>query len=164
MASEWLDALRLNGYQPEETLKEAITDARKPLYEKVHKALPTFPDERVDTQALEEAARGLYRLNFIARDLLSSIKSRDKNQNIKRVGDLSEITNETLREAFSNPYGRRKGTVRDAARGGDVRGFLATDELPATVLGYKVVKPEELSEADLRYFKDNPQAAGHFEV
>ena len=164
MASEWLEALRLNGYQPEETLKDAITDAREPLYEQVHKALPTFPDERVDTQALEEAARGLYRLNFIARDLLASIKSRDKGQNIKRVGDLSEITNEALREAFSNPYGRRRGTVRDAARGGDVLSFLATDALPATVLGYKVVKPEELSEADLQYFKDNPQAAGHFDM
>jgi hypothetical protein len=162
MGVEWIDALRMNGYDPKESLKEALTKARRPLYEKIHKALPVFPSDRADTQALEEAARGLYRLNYVAKDMMKSIRARDKAQHIKRTGDLSVISNEAMRDAFANPYGAA-GTTRDAAFGGDVRGLLATDEVPATMLGYAVVPQERMSETQKKYFVDNPQAAGHFE-
>ena len=177
MAGDWLEALRLNGYDPATSLKNALQAARKPLYERVHRALPSDPREKLsasDRTELEAAARGLYRLDFVAKSLMKSIKARDKNQNIKRVDDLAKTTDTALRDAFTHPFGhvrklgqpeaRVKGTVRDAALGGDVRGFLATDEVPATMLGYKVLKTEELSPEDLQYFKENPEAAGHFDM
>jgi len=44
-----------------------------------------------------------------------------------------------------------------------VSGFLASDEVPETVLGYKVLRTEELSESDLKFFVDNPDVGGFFE-
>ena len=162
MATEWLEALRLNGYDPETSLKNALAAARKPLYEKVHKALPAFPDGKANTADLEEAARGLYRLNYVAKNLMKSIKARDKAQHIKRAGDLGKITDELLRDAFQNPYGPAKTDKRlkqSAAGGGDVRKLLASDELPKTVLGYRVTEP---TADDLAFFRENPESPGFF--
>jgi hypothetical protein len=76
------------------------------------------------------------------------------------------MSKDMLDEAFNNPYGRK--TKRDARNtqsaelGGDVSGFLASDEVPETVLGYRVLRTEELSESDLQFFTENPEAAGFF--
>jgi hypothetical protein len=165
MAVEWLNAVRINGYDPETELKNAVALARRDLYEQVHAALPQFPTGKGDQRSLEEAARGLYRLNVVHKDLLKSIKSRDKNQNIKRTGDFLDKSNKLLRESFDNPHGIRtdERLGQSADLGGDVSGFLASDEVPATVLGYKVLRTEELSEDDLKFFTDNPDVGGFFE-
>lgn len=107
MSVEWLEGLRLNGYDPKTSLKNAIAAARKPLYERIHKAMPKYPGGKADTVELEAAARGLYRLDFVGKSLLKSIKAKDKNQNIKRVDALAKSTDEALRSAFDDPYGRR---------------------------------------------------------
>ena len=159
MSSAWLDAARLNGIDPDAVLKDAVALARRPLYEKVHKALPFTPDGKANEKALADAARGLNRLEFVTRDLMTSIKNKDKRQNIRRSGTLGRITNEALRDSFFPP----RGTTRDAALGGNVRNFLASDTVPKTVLGYRVLRTEELSPADLQYFIDTPEAAGHFD-
>lgn len=164
MAGSWLYALKLNGYDADRILKDAVAAARKPLYEKVHAALPYAPGVKPDMAALEEAANGLNRLEFTQQSLIASIKLRDKGQNIQRVGDLRATSSEALKLAFSPRKFQPKGGTQDAELGGDVRGFLATDEVPATMLGYKVLKTEELSPEDLQYFKDNPEAAGHFDM
>ena len=129
----------------------------------MHAALPTEPGGKPDTAALNEAAAGLYRLNFMMKSLRQSIKTRDKRQNISRASDaeLSRVTNESMRWAFGD---KPLGTPRDAAFGGDVRGLLATDEVPKTLFGYPVVGPEALPENMKAYFAENPQAAGHFEM
>ncbi len=41
--------------------------------------------------------------------------------------------------------------------------FLDSDELPETVLGYPVLRPEALTDEDLEYFRDYPAAAGFFD-
>lgn len=165
MAVEWLNAVRLNGYDPETELKNAVSLARRDLYAKVHAALPQYPTGKGDRRALEEAARGLYRLNVVHKNLLQSIKARDKNQHIKRTGDFLDKSNNLLREAFENPHGIRtdERLGQSADLGGDVSGFLATDEVPATILGYRVVGPEDLSEGDLKFFTDHPDVAAFFE-
>ena len=166
MGDAWLEALALNGYDPKVSLKQAIAAARKPLYERVHNALPHFPGEKVDKAELEAAARGLYRLDFIAKDLLKSIKARDKRQNLKRVGKIADITDEGIRSAFLYPYGEPKTDARlkrSAELGGDVRSILASDKVPKTMLGYRVLTTEELSADDLKFFEDNPESAGHFD-
>lgn len=165
MAVEWLNALRLNGYDPETELSNAVALARRGLYEQVHKALPAFPSGKGDLRSMEKAARGLHRLNVVYKDLIQSINRRDKNQNIERTGDLLNMSNELLHEAFENPHGIRRDPRlgQSADMGGDVSGFLATDEIPETVLGYRVVKPEELSEEDLAFFEKNPDVAAFFE-
>ena len=106
-ATEWLEALRLNGYNPETSLKNALAEARKPLYARIHEALPRKPGMAADKWELEAAARGLYRLDFVGKNLYKSIRSRDKNQNVKRVDELARSTDEALRSAFSDPYGKR---------------------------------------------------------
>jgi hypothetical protein len=165
MATEWLEALRLNGYDPEISLKNALAAAREPLYEQIHNALPAFPDGKADTKELEAAARGLYRLDFVAKNLMKSIKARDKAQHIKRAGGLGDITDALLRDAFENPYGVKADPRlrQSAAGGGNVRKLLASDKLPRTVLGYKVLKTEELSESDLRFFDQNPSSPGFYD-
>jgi hypothetical protein len=165
MSVEWLDALRQNGYDPEVTLKQAVAAARKPLYDAVHSALPRVDGGQADVAALERAARGLNRLDYIHRDLLKSIKAKDKLQNIKRTKELSDISNQAIRESFSDPYGRGEADQRKAQSadlGGDVTAFLATDEIPASVLGYKVVPVAEISPEDQVFFNKNPSAAGFF--
>ena len=165
MSTEWLEALRLNGYDPETSLKNALAKARRPLYEKIHMALPAFPDGKADTRELEKAARGLYRLDFVAKNLRKSIKARDKQQHINRTGDFRDSTDALLRDAFENPYGRKadERLRRSAAGGGNVRKLLASDKVPRTVLGYRVLKTEELSESDLRFFDSNPDSPGFFD-
>ena len=165
MTTEWLEALRLNGYDPETSLKNALAKARRPLYEKIHMALPAFPDGKADTRELEKAARGLYRLDFVAKNLRKSIKARDKQQHINRTGDFRDSTDALLRDAFENPYGRKadERLRRSAAGGGNVRKLLATDKVPRSFMGYKVLKTEELSESDLRFFDSNPDSPGFFD-
>ena len=166
LVTEQLEALRLNGYDAKTSLKNAMSAARKPLYERVHAALPAFPSDKADTKALEEAARGLYRLDFVGRNLMKSIDAKDKAQHIRRIAEFRESSDAALREAFDNPYGikRRSGTVNDDMLGGDVRRLLASDSLPETMLGYPVVPPDRLTFAQRMYFKANPGAAGHFEL
>jgi hypothetical protein len=166
MAVEWLEALRLNGYPPETSLKNALTAARKPLYEKIHKALPAFAGGKADERALEEAARGMYRLDFVAKNLMASLKAKDKARHIERTGDLGKISDAALWDAFTNPYGPAKDPrlARSADRGGDVTAFLASDKVPAKILGYKVLRTEELSDDDLAFFEANPDSAGHFDM
>lgn len=167
MSTEWLDALRINGYDPVRVLKDAIDKARQPLYEKVHNALPDQPKGEGDIKALEEAARGLIRLDYIHANLIKSIKGRDKLQHIDRSqGDLGRISDEMLREAFFNSHGATNDirARQSAMRGGDVASFLATDDFPKTVLGYRVVGPDQISEEDRAFFAENKEAAGFFKL
>ena len=165
MSVEWLDALRRNGYNPKTELKNARALAMRGLYEKYHAALPSYPTGKGDIRALEEVARGMYRLNLVYKALLVSIKTRDRNQNIKRTGDFLNKSNRLLRESLENPHGLRtdERLGQSADLGGDVSGFLATDETPATILGYRVIGPEELSDSDKKFFEDNPDVAAFFE-
>ena len=96
----WLEALRLNGYDPEVELKAAISAAWASQYEKAHNALPLWTGGNVKERQLDEAARGLFRLNGIGRNFKRSLKARDKIQNIKRDSDLSKITNKAIYESF----------------------------------------------------------------
>jgi hypothetical protein len=105
MAVEWLHALRLNGYDPNESLKNAITMARREQYDRIHKALPAWENGNGNERELEAAARGLYRLNYIHRSLRTSIRGKDTRQNIDRSGVLGTQTSELMRRAFENPYG-----------------------------------------------------------
>ena len=168
MVTDYADALRKNGYDPETSIKNALAAARKPLYARIHQALPVAPGMPADKAEIEAAARGLYRLDFVAKNLRKSIKARDKRQNISRVDEFAKITDEALKSAFADPYGRSGrtllGTTRDAAYGGDVRGVLASDKTPGTLLGYTIVPQNQMTEAQRRYFTQNPQAAGHFET
>jgi hypothetical protein len=77
---------------------------------------------------------------------------------------MLDASRELIHEAFINPYRIMHDArmTQNATLGGDVSGFLATDKLPPTVLGYRIVPVEELSPEDLQFFKDNPEAAGHF--
>jgi len=165
MAVEWLNALRLNGYDAETELKNAVALAVRPLYEDVHRALPQFPSGKGDLRAMEKAARGLYRLNLVYTNLLKSVKMRDKNRHIKRTGDFLDKSNAMLRESLENPHGIRTDSRLDASAdlGGDVTGFLATDEVPETVLGYRVLRTDELGESALEFFTKHPDIAGFFE-
>jgi hypothetical protein len=166
MSTEWLDALRRNGYDTKAPLKDAIDKARKPLYEQIHNALPDGVGGKGDAQALEEAARGLMRLDYIYKNLLTSIKGKDKLQHIDRSKDnVGKLSDEMLREAFFNQHGATKDrrATQQAVKGGDVVSFLASDEIPATVLGYKVIGPDQLSPEDVQFFQENPEAAGFFD-
>lgn len=62
--------------------------------------------------------------------------------------------------------------ARQAAEGGDVdgrhdsfRNFLATDEVPESIFGIPVVQDESrYTEADIAFFRENPKAAGFYEM
>ena len=168
MTTEWMEALRMNGYGNEldTILKDAIGKARQPLYDQIHSALPKDGGEKGDIKSIEEAARGMIRLDYVYKSLLQSIKSKDKRQNIDRSkGDLGKISDEMLREAFFNQNGATadRRATQQAVKGGDVVSFLASDEIPATVLGYKVIGPDQLSPEDIQFFQENPEAAGFFD-
>lgn len=167
IAIDYLHALRINGYDPETEMKSAIAEARKPLYREFHKALPTHPGDKGDLRAMERVMRGLYRLNVVEKNLMTSIKGRDEVQNIVREGEFLDFSKELVREAFLNPYGvpprgGPKGTQR-AELGGDVSGFLATDGIPETILDYSIVPPDGLSEEDIAFFQENPDVPGFYE-
>jgi hypothetical protein len=166
MVIEEMEAIRRNGYNPQEALKDALSVARTPLYRRIHNALPAFPEGTGNLRELEEVARSLYRLDVIFKNLAASIRTNDKSQNIDRRGKTLDMTRELLREAFQNPYGRKTDPrlKQSAALGGDVSGMLATDKVPETILGYRIVPTAELTPEDLKFFKDNPEAAGHFRL
>lgn len=57
------------------------------------------------------------------------------------------------------------------AKGGDapdltgMSNFLATDKVPDTLFGIPVVsRREDYTEADLRFFKDHPEAGGYYDM
>lgn len=166
MSTEWLEALRMNGYDAKQPLKDAIDKARKPLYEQIHNALPSGANDKGDPAAMEEAARGLLRLDYVYKNLLTSIKGKDKLQNIDRSKlGIGKLSDEMLREAFFNQNGATsdRRATQQAVKGGDVVSFLASDEIPATVLGYKVIGPDQLTPEDVQFFQENPEAAGFFD-
>jgi hypothetical protein len=165
MGISYLNAVRLNGYSPKEVLGLALQAARTPLYERAHQAMPRFPGDKGDLREMEDVARSLHRLNIMYKSFYQSIEKRDKRQHIERTGKLLDLSNELIREAFTNPYGIKTDPrlKQSADLGGDVTGFLATDEVPATVLGYKVLRTEELGPEDLKFFQENPEIAGHYD-
>lgn len=56
------------------------------------------------------------------------------------------------------------GDINDG-RHGNFRNFLATDEVPETIFGIPVVQDESgYTEKDVEFFKENPKAAGFYEM
>lgn len=56
------------------------------------------------------------------------------------------------------------GDINDG-RHGNFRNFLATDEVPKTIFGIPVVQDESgYTEKDVEFFKENPKAAGFYEM
>ena len=56
------------------------------------------------------------------------------------------------------------GDINDG-RHGDFRNFLATDDVPETIFGIPVVQDESgYTEKDVAFFRENPKAAGFYEM
>ena len=50
-------------------------------------------------------------------------------------------------------------------RFGGMRNFLATDEVPKTLFGVPIVSdPDEYTDADLAFFRKNPEAGGYYDL
>ena len=162
MTADWYDALRINGYNPSETLISARTDARAVFYERLYKALPKFKEDPGNRLEAERAARALYRLNSTAADMARSFKNRDEGKKITRVGEFKNSTDRMRRWASTGQYGQDAYLdTREAANGGSVSGMLGNDDVPETVLGFTVAQPNE---EDMKFFTDNPEAAGFYDL
>jgi len=46
--------------------------------------------------------------DFIGKSLIKSVRSRDRDQNIRRTDDLARATDAALLSAFNDPYGKHE--------------------------------------------------------
>lgn len=166
-----MEAARINGLDPERMLSFALGQAREPYYRKVYDAIPKAPGQEPDDAELESAMRSLYRLWFVERSLLNSVKSRlGKTNNPFETMDpeLKAQILHAIRSSMANPTGEEEAqrAVRRVERGGRIEAIdaLSTDVVPQTVLGYRVVGPEHLSIEDEMFFDENPEAAGFYSM
>lgn len=58
--------------------------------------------------------------------------------------------------------------VRAAEEGGDAPeppgNFLATDRVPESIFGFRIVGPKGYTKADLAFFKEHPEAGGYYDM
>jgi hypothetical protein len=167
-----MEDARRNGLDPERMMKFALGQAREPYYRQVYDALPKSPAGKADDKELSMAMRSLYRLWFTEEALLRSVKSRYAKTNLTLDNMPLEMRQQmmgAMQEAMANPTGEEDAAraVRRAERGGAVASVvktLATDDFPTSVLGYRVVGPDELSPEDEAFFSENPDAAGYYSM
>jgi len=160
---------RRNGYDPAALMKSTSQELLAKYYGELFRALMKYdPSAPFDSASLNRPARAALRLGGAFDRAVASMRSRVKSSGA-RVGDAEgRAMYLMLGQAYANPnmaieYGPE---VREAANGGAALGnFLATDKIPDTIFGIKVVQtPEEYTEADLEFFREHPRAAGFYEL
>lgn len=186
-----LDDAAMNGIDPETALNAARGQVIKKYYKQVFDALPKTPDGEADQVAIDRAFRAMYRIKFAADGLQASIRKRYSDRGIKPrdipnaeknrqairqatrqlptqtddMGGNVAQTQSSINQSFLDPDGtgdpRRD---RTADLGGNVTEILASDDVPASILGFAVVMPEELAPADLAFFEEYPDAAGFYDT
>ena len=77
------------------------------LYRDYYAALPSREGQKPDMKRIEKAARGLHRMDFVFKNLLKSVKTRDEARKGKL--NISEKVKATREEVYSQSFWKPNG-------------------------------------------------------
>ena len=149
--------------EPDQAMYQARRDTLAPMLRKVKGLPPVELRQAADggdvsgilgTDEVPEAVLGYQVIKNLSPEDIAFFQ-----QNPKAGGTFSEDP-ESPEGAGPMP------AVTNSATGepdSDAVGFLARDEVPETVLGYRIVPEAEFSASDYDYFRKYPKAAGFFD-
>lgn len=84
------------------------------------------------------------------------------NPGVRSRSATPEMIPEAFREDAKGGHVTKGGNAPDLT---GISNFLATDKVPDTLFGIPVVsRREDYTEADLRFFKDHPEAGGYYDM
>ena len=108
LLADYLEALRLNGHNPELEMRDATRAVITKLYREAYASLPNKPGEKVDEARLTRAVAGLHRMNFVEKNFWKSIENRDTRHSSKAVitEEVERTRLDYVRDAFLYPSGR----------------------------------------------------------
>ena len=193
LLADILDDASRNGYDAEKVLNASRAAIMKDLYAKFYKALDGNDAEELGVTsrelmrlngAVEQARSSVRNRNSLygkpadltpdqekaleeawrepeakARKELRRIERSSKNRKPKAAEQV-----EALRKYLGAAEGVDPRLKQSAAKGGSVHGFLDSDDVPASVLGYRVVPQHEHTEDDNSFFRSNKGIAGHYRM
>lgn len=146
--------VNVRGKMPSETLEMYMDRADKTLSHELQHAAHEMdgipPPKRGDFEWYRTDAREVDARNSANRNLLTP--------------------EERVEMPRANTQDVKPQDVHLADKGGDsphknFHNFLATDDVPETLFGFPVVQREgDYTEADLKFFKENPKAAGFYDM
>jgi len=166
LLSDLIREADLNGYNGLDLANSSLGAAAMDFYQQAYENLPGNPSSNVDLIKAGDALDALARLGRGMDRVSASMKGRDATRGIRHSRDTWMLRREGYDRASDITRRRDKWEyweTRQAAKGGDVSGILGTDEVPDTILGYKVEMPENLKDDEKNFFSENPEAAGVFD-
>lgn len=149
--------------KPDQAMYQARRDTLAPMLRKVKGLPPIELRQAADggdvsgilgTDEVPEAVLGYQVIKNLSPEDIAFFQQNPKAggtfsedpESPEGAGPMPAVTNSAIKEPDS-----------------DAVGFLARDEVPETVLGYRIVPEAEFSASDYDYFRKYPKAAGFFD-
>ena len=171
VVTDILKGARLNGMDGATILSEAAGIAAKPLYNRLYDLLPKEKDAKVDEAELRKVARGLRKLAIVRSNAIESLKVKLGRHNVQMTPEEKARFNQVLRGVMRDPFAweEQRPEVQQAGKAGDGKrlmgNFLATDDVPDTLFGFKIVADEkDYTEEDRAFFREHPEAGGYYDL
>jgi len=184
MCTDILREAQLNGVDVTTIVSSALGNVAHREYQKFFEAFPPSLDGKPDIEKMQDALRGLTRVDRKAKDIRTWAVEKFKaaGTDVKRNKAYWAAMREMIRATQASPVAfdsaaaerqfdayllqaekAKRATRLDANGGEALSNFLATDDVPETLYGVEIVT-DDLTEEDREFFEAHPEAGGFYDT
>lgn len=184
MCTDILREAQLNGVDVSTIVSSAIGKVASREYQKFFEAFPPNLDGAPDFEKMQDALRGLTRLDRESKTIRTQVveKFKGAGTDVKKHKAYWAAMREMIRATQTSPVSfdsaaaerqfdayllqakrARQATQLDENGGEALSNFLATDDVPETLYGVEIVT-DDLTEEDREFFEAHPEAGGFYDT